>query len=310
MSFKMPPPPRSLAPLRSMTGFARVRRSLGDGELVISIKSLNHRGLDIQLHLPAAADPFENAMRIMVKGRLVRGHVEIRVNLPQSSASGKGVALNRTLLEQYLAAFREAAVSHGLDTQPDLNAALRIPGMFGEADESEPPAGAEGAVLDALAAALDELNGFRAREGAEIAAEMRRHNTDIAAGAGEMERLRESASVAFQQRLAERLKELLNGAQIDPQRLAHEAAILAERSDIGEELARLKIHSAQLAGLLDAGGEAGKKIDFLLQEMNRETNTILSKTNGAGEAGLRITELAISAKAGIEKIREQSLNLE
>ena len=293
-----------------MTGFARVRRSLGDGELVISIKSLNHRGLDIQLHLPTAADPFENAMRIMVKGRLVRGHVEIRVNLPQSSASGKGVALNRTLLEQYLAAFREAAVSHGLDTQPDLNAALRIPGMFGEADESEPPAGAEGAVLDALAAALDELNGFRAREGAEIAAEMRRHNTDIAAGAGEMERLRESASVAFQQRLAERLKELLNGAQIDPQRLAHEAAILAERSDIGEELARLKIHSAQLAGLLDAGGEAGKKIDFLLQEMNRETNTILSKTNGAGEAGLRITELAISAKAGIEKIREQSLNLE
>jgi uncharacterized protein (TIGR00255 family) len=310
MSFKMPQPVRSIAPLRSMTGFARVRRSLGDGELVISIKSLNHRGLDIQLHLPTAADPFENAMRTMVKSRLVRGHVEIRVSLPQSSASGKGVALNRTLLEQYLAAFREAAVSHGLDAQPDLNAALRIPGMFGDADESEPPAGAEEAVLNALAAALDELNGFRAREGAEIAAEMRRHNTEIAAGASEMERLRESASVAFQQRLAERLKELLNGAQIDPQRLAHEAAILAERSDIGEELARLKIHSAQLAGLLDAGGEAGKKIDFLLQEMNRETNTILSKTNGAGEAGLRITELAIAAKAGIEKIREQSLNLE
>jgi uncharacterized protein (TIGR00255 family) len=103
---------------------------------------------------------------------------------------------------------------------------------------------------------------------------------------------------------------LLKGAQLDPQRLAQEAAVLADRSDIGEELARLKIHSAQLAGLLDAGGEAGKKLDFLLQEMNRETNTILSKTSGAGDPGLKITELALGAKAAIEKIREQSLNLE
>ena len=107
--------------------------------------------------------------------------------------------------------------------------------------------------------------------------------------------------------LSERLRDLLKGAQIDPQRLAQEAAILADRSDIGEELARLKIHSAQLAGMLDGGGEIGKKLDFLLQEMNRETNTILSKTSGAGEAGLKITELALEAKAAIEKIREQSL---
>ena len=293
-----------------MTGFARVRRSLGDDELVVSIKSLNHRGLDIQLHAPAAADAFENAMRAMVKSNLKRGHVEIRVSLPQNSGTGKGAALNRTLLDEYLTAFREAAAAHGLDAEPDLNAALRIPGMFGDMAESEPPAGAEAAVLEALAAALEELNQFRAREGAEIATDMRQHNARIAAGAGEMERLREGASAAFQNRLAERLKELLSGAQIDPQRLAQEAAILADRSDIGEELTRLKIHSAQLAGVLDAGGEAGKKLDFLLQEMNRETNTILSKTNGAGEAGLRITELAIAAKAAIEKIREQSLNLE
>jgi uncharacterized protein (TIGR00255 family) len=157
---------------------------------------------------------------------------------------------------------------------------------------------------------LGQLNEFRTREGAEIAAEMQRHNASVAATAGEMEQVRETASAAFQQRLSDRLKELLKGAQIDPQRLAQEAAILADRSDIGEELARLKIHSIQLGGVLFAGGEAGKKLDFLLQEMNRETNTILSKTSGAGEAGLRITELAIAAKSAIEKIREQSLNLE
>ena len=153
-------------------------------------------------------------------------------------------------------------------------------------------------------------NGFRAREGAEIADEMRGHNAHIATAAADMEKLRVHAAGAFQTRLAERLKDLLKGVQIEPQRLAQEAAVLADRSDISEELARLKIHSGQLAGLLDAGGEVGKKLDFLLQEMNRETNTILSKTNGVGDSGLRITELGLGVKAAIEKIREQSLNLE
>jgi uncharacterized protein (TIGR00255 family) len=293
-----------------MTGFARVRRPLGDGELVVSVKSLNHRGLDIQVHAPSAADSFENAIRAMVKTRVTRGHVEVRVSLPQASSNGSGNAVNHAMLEEYLKAFREAAGAHGLDSKPDLNAALRIPGMFAESGESEAPPETEATLLDALTRALEELNAFRAREGAEIAQEMRGHNSRVAEAGLEMEKIRAGASAAFQNRLSERLKELLKGAQIDPQRLAQEAAILADRSDIGEELARLKIHSGQLAAMLDNGGEVGKKLDFLLQEMNRETNTILSKTSGAGESGLRITELALGAKASIEKIREQSLNLE
>ncbi|HTS75656.1 MAG TPA: YicC/YloC family endoribonuclease [Bryobacteraceae bacterium] len=298
----MPPP------LHSMTGFARVRRPLADGEIVVSVKSLNHRGLDVQVHAPSSADPFEAAIRAMIKSRVARGHVEVRVTLPAASTNGSG--WNRTLVDDYLKAFREAAAAHGIEAAPDLNAAFRIPGVFGEAAEAEAPAGAETALLDALTVALEELNVFRAREGAEIAEEMRTHNDRVAAAAGQMEQIRTGASAAFQNRLNERLKELLNTAQIEPQRLAQEAAILADRSDIGEELARLKIHSAQLAALLDTGGEVGKKLDFLLQEMNRESNTILSKTGGIGDAGLKITELALEAKAAIEKIREQSLNLE
>jgi uncharacterized protein (TIGR00255 family) len=298
-------------PLRSMTGFARARRPLGDGELVVSVKTLNHRALDVHVHAPSMADPFENVVRALVKSRLVRGHVEVRIALPPGTVSGSTSALNRTLLEEYLAAFRAAAAEHRLNAQPDLNAALRIPGMFGEASESlELPSGTETAMLEALGAALDELNQFREREGSEIAREMRGHNAHVNVVAGEMEKIRASAQEVFQNRLAERLKDLLKGVQLDPQRLAQEAAMLADRSDIGEELARLKIHSAQLTALLDAGGETGKKVDFLLQEMNRETNTILSKTSGAGEIGLKITELALAAKAAIEKIREQSLNLE
>lgn len=300
-------------PLRSMTGFARARRPLGDGELVVSVKTLNHRSLDVHVHAPSVADLFENAVRALVKSRLARGHVEVRISLPPAAVNGGSAALNRTLLEEYLGAFRQAAAEHKLNAQPDLNAALRIPGMFGEAAEgSELPAGTEAAMLDALGAALDELNQFRAREGAQIAQEMSGHNSRLGVLAEEMEKIRANAQDVFQNRLTERLKDLLKGAQvqIDPQRLAQEAAVLADRSDIGEELARLKIHAGQLAGLLDTGGESGKKIDFLLQEMNRETNTILSKTSGAGEIGLKITELALAAKAAIEKIREQSLNLE
>jgi uncharacterized protein (TIGR00255 family) len=301
----------SRSPLRSMTGFARVRRPLSDGELIVSLKSLNHRGLDIHVHAPSAADTCENSIRAMVKSQMVRGHVEVRIALPSSTGQSKAPALNQAFLEAYLKIFREAAAHHGISSGPDLNAALRVPGMFEEAAGPESaPEGTETVLLDALREALDQLNAFREREGAEITSEMLGHNTQVATVAVEMDAIRSNASAAFQNRLSERLKELLKGVQIDPQRLAQEAAILADRSDIGEELARLKIHSAQLGGLLDAGGEAGKKLDFLLQEMNRETNTILSKTSGAGEAGMRITELALGAKAAIEKIREQSLNLE
>jgi uncharacterized protein (TIGR00255 family) len=263
----------------------------------------------VQVHAPASADPFESAIRALVKRKLSRGHVEVRVVLPAPSGSN-ATAWNRTLLDDYVKAIREAAAAHGLESQPDLNAAFRLPGMFGDAGESEPPPGAEAALLDALSAAIDELNVFREREGAGIAAEIRAHNGRIQATADQMERIRSGATAAFQNRLNDRLRELLKGTQIDPQRLAQEAAMLADRSDIGEELQRLRIHATQLAALVDGGGEIGKKLDFLLQEMNRESNTILSKTSGAGEVGLKITELALESKAAIEKIREQSLNLE
>jgi uncharacterized protein (TIGR00255 family) len=298
------------APLRSMTGFACVRRPLGDGELVVSVKSVNHRGLDLHIQLPSAADPFEAGVRAAIKASVQRGHVEVRVSLPKLSSGDGNLSLNHELLADYLRIFREQAANHNLDSQPDLNVALRLPGMLGEGSEAELPAITESVLQEALKEALEELNQFRAREGAELATELRLHNGRVAAGALEMEQLRVGASDAFQKRLADRLKELLAGAQIDPQRLAQEAAILADRSDIGEELARLKIHSGQLALILDGGGEVGKKLDFLLQEMNRETNTILSKTSGAGEAALKIGDLALAVKASIEKIREQSLNLE
>ena len=297
------------APLRSMTGYARVRRALGDGELTVSIKGVNHRGLDLHIQVPSGIDPYEGLIRALVKESVGRGHVEVRVSVPKSVAGG-GVSVNRDLLRDYVRIFHTEAEAHGLEPHLDLNATLRIPGMLVESEEPQLPEETEALLKSALEEALAAFNEFRAREGEQLGAELRGHNTNVAAAAVELEQLRVGASEAFQKRLEGRLKELLAGVAMEPQRLAQEAAILADRSDIGEEIARLKIHSGELAQLLAGGGEVGKKLDFLLQEMNRETNTILSKTNGAGEAAMKITARALEVKASIEKIREQSLNIE
>ncbi len=294
---------------RSMTGFARVRKTISDGEIAVGIKSVNHRGLDMHFHMAPELDPFEGAIRSAVKAKVARGHLQINV-LFNRSAPADSSSLNRPLLQAYLQAFREAAGEFGGDDKPDLNAALRVPGMLQAGESAEPDAGLEQALLEATDEALEVLNRFREREGAAMAAEMRERCASVCDLAAQMEKIRSKATQAFQKRLNERLRELLRGAGIEPQRLAQEAAMLAERSDISEELIRLKTHAAQLEKLLDASGEVGKRLDFLLQEMNREANTILSKTGGLGDLGLTITDLALAAKAEIDKLREQSLNVE
>ena len=295
--------------IRSMTGFARVQKSSAEAEIAVSLKSVNHRGLDLHFHCPAEIDPFENAIRTAIKKAVLRGHVDVRVSVARQRESETG--LNEAMLKQYLSAFRRAAEVYGLtEAEPDLNAALRIPGMLGSTVEEQPSAAVEPLLMAVLEEALESLNQFRSREGAELAAVIQRHNDAIGARCEEIEKIRADAMPAFQQRLTERLKEVLGNAMIEPQRLVQEAALLADRSDIGEEIARLRIHSNQLDATLAAGGEVGKKLDFLLQEMNRETNTILSKTNGIGDLGLKITDLALACKSDIEKVREQALNLE
>lgn len=296
-------------PIRSMTGFARVHGGTEHGEIVVSVKGVNHRGLDLHFHIGAELDPFENTMRAAIKQAVARGHIDVRASIARANGAA-AAGLNETFLKAYLSTFRRIAAEERLTAEPDLNAVLAIPGMFSRDDAAELDSGVEASLLSVLEQALQSFNEFRSREGAELAAVIRKHNRCLAEAADEFEQIRTRALPAFQNRLSERLKELLGSANIDPQRLAQETAMLADRSDIGEEIARLKIHSKQLDEILDGGGEVGKKLDFLLQELNRETNTILSKTTGIGELGLRITDLALAAKADIEKIREQALNLE
>ncbi|MEZ5399313.1 MAG: YicC/YloC family endoribonuclease [Bryobacteraceae bacterium] len=297
-----------------MTGFARLKKRLAEGsssacEITFSLRAVNHRALDLHFHLPAELDPFEPALRRLLAETLHRGHIDIRVHIERGAADTPA-ALNRPMLEAWLSAFRSAGEDYGISGEPDLNVALRIPGMLGDPGSQEPGEGFEAALLALAREAIETLNRERAREGAHTAAVLERHCAAIDNAAAEMERIRASITAVLRTRLEERLAELLSGANLDPARLAQEAAILADRSDVSEETARLLIHAGRLAELIAEGGETGKKIEFLAQEMQREANTILSKSNSAGEPGRRLSELALAVKSEVEKIREQSLNLE
>jgi uncharacterized protein (TIGR00255 family) len=295
-------------PIRSMTGFARVQKSTAHGDIVVSLKSVNHRGLDLHFHLGPELDALENSMRAVIKRSVLRGHIDVRCSA-RRTANGSS-SLNLPLLRSYLAAFRKAAAEEEIDAHPDLNRILLLPGILGAAAEDEPDPASESTILAAIEEAAEKLNEFRAREGAELADFIREQNASVRVSAAEMEQIRAKAIPAFHKRLTEKLRKLLGNSLLDPQRLAQEAALLADRGDIGEEISRLQIHSRQLDEIINSGGEVGKRLDFLLQELNRETNTILSKTSGIGDLGLRITELALASKSSIEKIREQALNLE
>ena len=300
-------------PIRSMTGFARVSRSLPSGEFTLTLKTVNHKGLDLHFHMPSEFDSVEPALRAAIRKRIVRGHAQVQVSFKRNAdtlTAGAGV-INEALLSAYLESFRDVAKRFVLDSKPDLNQALRIPGMIEtRAAAAEPDPALEAETLSAAAEALDELDRFRLREGAAIDAELRARIASIHEIVGKMEEIRSRALPYFHKRLSDRLSELLNGAHVEPARLAQEAALIAERSDISEDLVRLKTHADQTAVLISAEGETGKKLDFLLQEMNRESNTILSKTGGLGDQGLALTDLGLAAKAEIDRIREQSLNIE
>jgi uncharacterized protein (TIGR00255 family) len=296
--------------VRSMTGFARVRKEIAEGEIVLTLKTVNHRGLDMHFHLPLELDAVENDIRAVVRNGVARGHVQIHIGFTRASAA-LATPLNRAMLHAYIRAFQEAIELYQIPGMPDINAALRLPGMLSTGGENaELSEEVVRAIVDAAREAVAMLNQVREREGAATAIELRERCRAIHDLVTRMDEIRAGAAGAFQKRLKEKLADLLHGAGIDPQRLAQEAALLADRSDIAEELMRLRTHAGQLEAMLSAGGEAGKRLDFLLQEMNRESNTVLSKTGGLGDLGLTITDLALAAKSEIDKIREQALNLE
>ncbi|HXH49912.1 MAG TPA: YicC/YloC family endoribonuclease [Terriglobia bacterium] len=293
-----------------MTGYSKVRREESGFSLNVAVKSVNHRFLDLQFRMPTALSPMEAALRRIVKNHVVRGHVEVSVNLDR--ADTEELKVNRDLLKAYIKVCKEVRDELGSAAEPDIVQLLRIPGVLSnESDLSDKELAAIRKILEpALAGTLETLNSMRDREGAAL-------EKDILERLDHLESLRKAIAKQArripqyaQQRLENRLHELLGAVHVDAARLAQEVAYLASRSDISEELTRFQSHLVQARQLLAESPEVGKKLDFLLQELNREANTLLSKTSDVPQIGAEVGRQAIEMKSEIEKLREQVQNIE
>jgi uncharacterized protein (TIGR00255 family) len=307
------------SPVYSMTGFARHRGRVNDSlGWTLVLKTVNHRFLDLHMRMPGGSEALEMKLRRELKSAIMRGHLE--VTLTMERASQQQVEMDHALVASYIAAFRAAAAEHRLRETPSLQTILQLPGVFRTGVQSGNGNGnadvrttemdlTEASVLAALPEIVSALQKMRAQEGAALVAELGAIADRITVLVDRVTELHGPMQAAHFERTSARIAMLLGGAA-DRERLLQEAALLADRSDVSEELARLRAHVEHFRQMLAEGGELGKKLDFLLQEMNREANTMLSKTAGIAGAGTQVTEIGLGLKAEIEKAREQVQNLE
>jgi len=292
--------------MKSMTGYGRGSADGDTFSVSVDLKTVNNRFLDVHLRLTSELASLEPVIKRQISSRLSRGRVDVTVNFEKTSQTA--YELNRPLIAGYVNALREMQDEFAIGGEIDINVLARLPGALQPSREGitdEVVAGIERALNEGL----DELEGMRAQEGETLRVEM----------AGRLDKIEtlvpiiESAAAglvdAYRLRLQKRIGELLDRSgqlvEIDPARLAQEVAYLSDRSDVSEEMVRLRSHLTQFRDALNSSGETGKMLDFLLQELNREANTTLSKSTD-----LVIKEAALGIKAEVEKIREQVQNAE
>jgi uncharacterized protein (TIGR00255 family) len=290
----------------SMTGYGTGSAQQDGTSVSVEIKTVNHRFLDLHLRISREYQSLEGEIQPLIRGALDRGRADISVTV--QNAAEDALEINSNLLKGYLAAVGKLREEFNFQDSLDLKTVLSLPGIL-QAKDSVPAENS--AVLSDLLRksvkeALDGVLQMRGREGEALRADMQRNLAGIEENANSIQAISASSAPEHLKKLQERLDQLLaQQGGIDPQRLAQEAALLADKSDISEELARLKSHIEQYYSLMDSKEKAGKKLDFLLQELQREANTILSKSGN-----LEISRLAIAIKTDIEKLREQVQNVE
>jgi len=292
--------------MKSMTGFGRGAANGEDFTVAVEIKTVNNRYLDIHLRASQELAPLEIAVRKRVGARLSRGRVDLNINFERTGATTYEV--NRALIGGYVSAMREIQQQFNLAGDIDVSSVARLPGALTPARDGLNEQSMSG--LDrAIDEALDSLERMRQSEGAALAEEMRARVAKIEAEVPIIEAAAAGLADAYRQRLEKRVAELVarggQAVELDAGRLAQEVAYLADRSDISEELARLRSHIDQFRAALAEEGEVGKRLDFLLQELNREANTVLAKSTE-----ISIKDAGLAIKAEVEKLREQVQNVE
>ncbi len=291
--------------IKSMTGYGRASGCVEKLDVTIELRSVNNRFLDCSVRIPRVYTAVEDALKAQVQKAISRGKVDVYVSIDNTKADDFKINLNRPLLEAYLAAFNEMSEKYGLENDLSAVSVSRIPDiMLVEKKETDIDAFSEGLCL-ILSDALREFDLMRTREGQKLA-------EDILGRLAEIERIlrmveeRSPKTVEeYRRRIEQRMKEVLEGRDVDEGRLITEAALYADKIAIDEETVRLRSHISQLKDMLASEQPMGRKIDFLVQEFNREVNTIGSKCNDT-----EMSHMVVDMKAEIEKIREQAQNIE
>jgi uncharacterized protein (TIGR00255 family) len=291
--------------IKSMTGYGRAETKEQGRNIIAEAKSVNHRFLEISLRMPQALFPLEMEFKKKIGEKIKRGRIEIFIRLEAENTNAGEAILNLDIARNYFAALQRLKDEFGLTDEIGLKTLAGFRDIFSQPAETEISSDVLNRVAATLEEALAMLVKMRREEGTAIYRDMEQR-LDAIRGILEMINVRAPQVVAeYQKRLTERIKELTAGYDLDDSRLAQEVALLAEKSDITEEIVRMHSHIGQFVALLQSDEAEGKKIDFLLQEMNREINTIGSKSNDA-----EIARQVIDAKSELSKLREQAQNIE
>lgn len=291
----------------SMTGYGRGEASSDRIKIVVEIKSVNHRYSEIVAKIPKKMNPFEERVKTMIKDQVQRGRIELYVNYEEQVGADYSILPNDAVLDQYYAALKHLKDRYELRDDVSLSLMSRHPEAF-RVEYVEVDGEAIWSVLEkATAAAIAQMVEMRKTEGAKLVVDILERISQMKSRLEKIESQSPQIVEAYRQKMRDRLTDLLGdmGIQIDEVRIAHEIAIFADKTNVTEEIVRLKSHFDQIADIIDQGGAAGRKLDFLVQEMNREVNTIGSKS-----PDFEISNDVIELKSELEKIREQIQNIE
>ena len=296
---------------KSMTGYGRAQRLADGRDVLVEIRAVNHRYYEFSARLPRTCLYLEEKLKGFLNGRIARGKVEVSVTITRPDGKDAQIAVNRSVAEGYVHALRTLNEELGCDEKAwleddlKLSSLLRLPELFTVTKEQDDEQAVWAVVSDAADEALGSFLTMREAEGERLAADLLQKLTGLEQMLGAIESIQPSVAESYRERLYARLTEILSDTNIDEQRILTEAAIFSEKTAIDEETVRLHSHIAQFRTLLAADEPVGRKLDFLVQEMNREVNTIGSKAQD-----LRITKLVVDMKSEIEKLREQIQNIE
>lgn len=291
--------------IRSMTGYGRAVETVNGREFTVEIRSVNNRYLDCTVKMPRICSFAEDAIKQLIKTEVSRGKVDVFISVNAEAASDVQVTLNKPVVEGYLNAMRQMAQEYGVKDDISVTALARMPEVFlvekPQADEQQLKAD----LLSVVQKALEHYNHMRQVEGAALENDLRNRAATILELVAQVEQASPQTVADYRKRLEEKMREVLENKSIDESRILTEAAIFADKIAVDEETVRLRSHLEQMDTMLTNGGSVGRKLDFLLQEMNREANTTGSKCTD-----VKVARIVVDIKAELEKIREQTQNLE